>query len=90
MKKIILVFFIVFLIVITTITKNEEIKINPPSRSAKLRFAIRSDENFTEPKELKNKFQKYLNLEELNVKQKFSYFINNFLLFFNNNFFCKK
>ncbi len=50
------------------IPKNEEIKINPPSRSAKLRFAIRSDENFTEPKELKNKFQKYLNLEELNVK----------------------
>ncbi|MAW17795.1 MAG: hypothetical protein CMJ01_04555 [Pelagibacteraceae bacterium] len=42
---------------------NKEIKINPPSRSAKLRFAIRNDDQFVYPTELKDKFKKYLTLE---------------------------
>ena len=37
----------------------EEIKANPPSRSAKLRYAIRSKNNFFYPSDLINKFQKY-------------------------------
>ena len=41
----------------------EEIKINPPSRSAKLRYAVRSKNNFFHPSDLINKFQKYLDLE---------------------------
>ena len=41
----------------------EEIKINPSSRSAKLRFAIRSKNNFFYPSDLINKFKKYLDLE---------------------------
>ena len=41
----------------------EEINENPPSRSAKLRFATRSTNNFFYPRELINKFQKYLDLE---------------------------
>ena len=45
----------------------KEIRINPPSRSAKLRFAVRNDNNFIEPIDLKNKFRKYLNLEEIHV-----------------------
>tara|TARA_B100001029_G_scaffold178502_1_gene185437 strand:- start:306 stop:1322 length:1017 start_codon:yes stop_codon:yes gene_type:complete len=44
-----------------------EIKKNPPSRSAKLRFAIRNKEDFIEPKNFKKKFVKYLNLEKLNA-----------------------
>ena len=43
-----------------------EVKENPPSRSAKLRYAIRSNSNFIYPKELKNRFKKYLDLERLN------------------------
>ena len=45
----------------------KEIRINPPSRSAKLRFAVRNDNNFIEQIDLKNKFRKYLNLEEIHV-----------------------
>ena len=44
----------------------QEVKENPPSRSAKLRYAIRSDSDFIYPKELKKKFKKYLDLERLN------------------------
>ena len=43
-------------------TKNEIDK-NYPSRSAKLRFAIRSKNNFKYPEELRSKFKKYLDLE---------------------------
>ena len=45
----------------------EEIKINPPSRSAKLRYAVRSKNNFFYPSDLIKKFQKYLDLENTHV-----------------------
>ena len=40
---------------------------NPPSRSAKLRYATRSKNKFFYPNELVNKFKKYLDLEESHV-----------------------
>jgi len=40
-----------------------EIIKNPPSRSAKLRYAIRNNNQFIYPEELLNKFKKYLDLE---------------------------
>ena len=43
----------------------EEISKNPPSRSAKLRYAVRSQNNFIYPKDLIKKFQKYLDLENI-------------------------
>ena len=42
---------------------NLEIIKNPPSRSAKLRYAIRSKNEFIYPNKLVNKFKKYLDLE---------------------------
>ena len=45
----------------------EEIKKNPPSRSAKLRFVTRNEKDFSDPKIFKKKFKKYLDLESLNV-----------------------
>jgi len=45
----------------------EEILENPPSRSAKLRFVVRNNEQFSEPLNLKIKFKKYLDLERENV-----------------------
>lgn len=47
-------------------TQNE-IKINNPSRSAKLRFAVRSRNKFINPSNIHQKFRKYLNLESINV-----------------------
>ena len=47
--------------------KEYEIKENPSSRSAKLRYAIRSQENYFYPEELKKKFSHYLNLESEHV-----------------------
>jgi len=44
-----------------------EIVKNPPSRSAKLRYATRSKNKFIYPNELVNKFKKYLDLESLNA-----------------------
>ncbi len=44
-----------------------EISENPPSRSAKLRFGVRNNKEFREPLDLKIKFEKYLNLENINV-----------------------
>ena len=41
----------------------KEISKNPPSRSAKLRFAIRSSNEFTYPHDLIKNFKKYLDLE---------------------------
>ena len=46
----------------------EEVKINNPSRSAKLRFAIRSKDNFVFPENLFLKFKKYLDIEDIDVK----------------------
>ena len=45
----------------------KEIEKNNRSRSAKLRFAIRSNNQFKYPKDLIKKFQKYLDLEAINV-----------------------
>ena len=44
-----------------------EITKNPPSRSAKLRYAIRNKNPFNYPNELKNRFKKYIDLEKTNV-----------------------
>ena len=43
-----------------------EIDINKPSRSAKLRFAVRSRNQFIFPTDLIQKFQKYLSIESIN------------------------
>ena len=49
------------------IPSQEEIHQNKSSRSAKLRYVIRNDNSFFYPKEFKNKFQNYFNLEEINL-----------------------
>ena len=46
---------------------NLEILKNPPSRSAKLRYAIRSKNKFIYPNDLVNKFKRYLDLEKSHV-----------------------
>jgi len=46
---------------------NKEINQNNRSRSAKLRFAIRSKNNFEHPIDLIKKFKNYLDLESINV-----------------------
>ena len=46
---------------------NEELSQNNRSRSAKLRFAIRSKNNFKYPNDLIKKFKNYLDLESINV-----------------------
>ena len=45
----------------------KEIEQNNRSRSAKLRFAVRSNNKFEHPKDLIKKFKKYLDLEAINV-----------------------
>ena len=45
----------------------KEIYQNSRSRSAKLRFAIRSRNNFKNPEELTKKFKRYIDLESINV-----------------------
>ncbi len=45
----------------------KEINLNNRSRSAKLRFAIRSQNKFKHPKALIEKFKNYLDLEEIDV-----------------------
>ncbi len=45
----------------------QELNTNSRSRSAKLRFAIRSNNKFVYPKDLITKFKKYLDLEAINV-----------------------
>jgi len=45
----------------------DEVINNPPSRSAKLRFATRNKNEFKEIIEFKDKFRKYLNLEGINA-----------------------
>ena len=44
-----------------------EIKKNNPSRSAKLRYATRSNKRFIFPNDLIKKFNKYLDIEAINV-----------------------
>ena len=45
----------------------KEIEQNYPSRSAKLRYAIRSENKFNYPVKLLEKFKKYLDLEAIDV-----------------------
>ena len=45
----------------------KEVKKNPPSRSAKLRYVVRNSKEFNEPKDFKIKFDKYLQLESTNA-----------------------
>ena len=45
----------------------KEIDQNNRSRSAKLRYAIRSKNKFIHPYDLEKKFRKYLDLESINV-----------------------
>ncbi|MEC6987056.1 MAG: 16S rRNA (cytosine(1402)-N(4))-methyltransferase RsmH [Pseudomonadota bacterium] len=47
--------------------KRDEIEKNNPSRSAKLRFAIRSEDKFVFPKNFFQKFNNYLEIEGMNV-----------------------
>ena len=42
-----------------------EVNINSPSRSAKLRFAVRNNKKFKHPEDLEIKFKKYLDLENV-------------------------
>ena len=46
---------------------SKEVIKNFPSRSAKLRFATRNKNKFIYPKSLIHKFQRYLEIEALNV-----------------------
>ena len=46
---------------------SQEINKNNPSRSAKLRCAVRSEHNFIYPIDLENKFNNYLELEKIDV-----------------------
>ena len=45
---------------------SKEININPKSKSAKLRYAIRSNTPFFEPVEFRKKFSKYIEMENIN------------------------
>jgi 16S rRNA (cytosine1402-N4)-methyltransferase len=45
----------------------KEIDLNSRSRSAKLRFAVRSENKFVQPNEFVKKFKRYLDLEAINV-----------------------
>jgi 16S rRNA (cytosine1402-N4)-methyltransferase len=45
----------------------KEIEKNSRSRSAKLRFAVRSEDKFEYPKDLIKKFRKFLDLEAIDV-----------------------
>ena len=45
-----------------------EIKKNNPSRSAKLRFAVRNRNSFSYPKDLVEKFNRYLEIEAMDVQ----------------------
>ena len=46
----------------------KEMLINPPSRSAKLRYVIRNNNEFIFPKDLVDKFQSYLDIERIGLK----------------------
>ena len=50
------------------VASEKEILLNPPSRSAKLRYVIRNDNKFIFPKDLINKFQSYLDIERIGLK----------------------
>ena len=45
--------------------QKQEIKVNPASRSAKLRFAIRNNNPFFFPEDFKKKFENYFKFDEV-------------------------
>ena len=45
----------------------DEINVNPRSRSAKIRYAVRNNNFFVDPEEFKNKFLNYLQLEGFTI-----------------------
>jgi hypothetical protein len=49
-----------------TPSKEELIK-NPPSRSAKLREAVRTEQEFIHPREFEEKFKKYTDIENVSI-----------------------
>ena len=49
------------------IPSQKEVQKNKSSRSAKLRYVTRNSNSFFYPKEFKNKFQNYFNLEAINI-----------------------
>ena len=50
------------------IPSSKELKINPPSRSAKLRFAVKEKDVFNFEKEILEKFNYLLEIESLSEK----------------------
>ena len=50
------------------VPSNKELKANPPSRSAKLRFAIKEKDVFNFEKEIMEKFNYLLEIENLSRK----------------------
>jgi len=49
------------------IPSSEELIKNPPSRSAKLRHAVRTEQPFAYPKDFKEKFRKYTDIENVAI-----------------------
>jgi len=49
------------------IARSEELIKNPASRSGKLRYAVRTEQPFVYPKDFKEKFRKYTELENVNI-----------------------
>jgi len=47
---------------------DKEISINPPSRSAKLRYVIRNENKFYFPQDLIDKFQSFIDIENIGLK----------------------
>ena len=47
---------------------DKEISINPPSRSAKLRYVIRNENKFYFPQDLIDKFQNFIDIENIGLK----------------------
>ena len=50
------------------VASEKEIFLNPPSRSAKVRYVIRNNNKFFFPKDFINKFQSYLDIERIGLK----------------------
>ena len=45
----------------------QELIKNPPSRSAKLRHTVRTEQEFNYPKEFKEKFRRYTDIENVTI-----------------------
>ena len=51
-----------------TVPSEDEIIKNPASRSAKLRQATRTEQSFYYPDEFKEKFKRYIDIENVTIK----------------------